>query len=54
VGGSGLLLVNPPYEFDTRMQAWLPELAAVLGGAAAAGGTSAQAGSSIDWILHGH
>jgi len=54
LNGSGLLLVNPPYEFDTRMQAWLPELAAALGGAAAADGASAQAGSSIDWIVHGH
>jgi len=54
LNGSGLLLVNPPYEFDTRMQVWLPELAAALGGVAAASGASAQAGSSIDWILHGH
>lgn len=45
LNGSGLLLVNPPYEFDTRMQLWLPELAAALGG---------ERGSSINWILHGH
>lgn len=59
LNGSGLLLVNPPYEFDTRMQSWLAELASILGaagtrGAAAAAGASTQAGSSIDWIVHGH
>ncbi len=69
LNGSGLLLVNPPYEFDTRMQVWLPELAAALSatgagtanagatasaGAAAAASAGAQGGSSINWILHGH
>jgi 23S rRNA (adenine2030-N6)-methyltransferase len=54
LNGSGLLLVNPPYEFDTRMQVWLPELATVLSGGGAAGSASGHGGSSIDWILHGH
>lgn len=47
LNGSGLLLVNPPYQFDTRTQAWLPELAAVLG-------PGGQGGSGLSWIVHGH
>ena len=46
LNGSGLLLVNPPYEFDTRMQLWLPELGAALGGE--------PGGTAINWIKHGH
>lgn len=30
LNGSGLLIVNPPYQLDERMQAWLPELQARL------------------------
>jgi 23S rRNA (adenine2030-N6)-methyltransferase len=47
LNGSGLLLVNPPFEFDTQMQRWLPEL-----GAALSAGT--QGGSAINWLVHGH
>jgi 23S rRNA (adenine2030-N6)-methyltransferase len=31
LNGSGLLLINPPYLIDTRMQEWLPELHELLG-----------------------
>jgi 23S rRNA (adenine2030-N6)-methyltransferase len=47
LNGSGLLLVNPPFEFDTQVQRWLPELATALG-------AGAQGGTSINWIAHGH
>jgi len=47
LNGSGLLLVNPPFEFDIRMQHWLPEL-----GAALSAGT--QGGTAINWLVHGH
>lgn len=30
LNGSGMLIVNPPYQLDERMQAWLPELQALL------------------------
>jgi 23S rRNA (adenine2030-N6)-methyltransferase len=30
LNGSGLLIVNPPYQIPERMQIWLPELAAIL------------------------
>jgi 23S rRNA (adenine2030-N6)-methyltransferase len=31
LNGSGLLVLNPPYLIDTRMQEWLPELHELLG-----------------------
>jgi 23S rRNA (adenine2030-N6)-methyltransferase len=30
LNGSGLVIVNPPYRVNERMQAWLPELASTL------------------------
>lgn len=30
LNGSGLVIVNPPYRVNERMQAWLPELASAL------------------------
>jgi 23S rRNA (adenine2030-N6)-methyltransferase len=30
LNGSGMLIVNPPYQLDERMQVWLPELRAQL------------------------
>jgi 23S rRNA (adenine2030-N6)-methyltransferase len=30
LNGSGLLIVNPPYQLDERMGSWLPELQARL------------------------
>ena len=31
LNGSGLLIVNPPYQLGERMRVWLPELAGALG-----------------------
>jgi 23S rRNA (adenine2030-N6)-methyltransferase len=41
LNGSGLLIVNPPWQTEERMRAWLPELAAALG-AGASGGTEVR------------
>src|SRR5215472_8864992 len=41
LNGSGLLIVNPPWQIGERSQAWLPELGAALG-AGAAGGTQVR------------
>lgn len=41
LNGSGLLIVNPPWQIEERMREWLPELAASLG-ARAAGGTDVK------------
>lgn len=38
LNGSGMLLVNPPWQIDTRMREWLPALHAVLDPAPARGG----------------
>jgi 23S rRNA (adenine2030-N6)-methyltransferase len=45
LNGSGLLIVNPPYQLDLEMQQWLPELGAALG-------TGRQGGVSVRWISH--
>jgi 23S rRNA A2030 N6-methylase RlmJ len=37
LNGSGLLIANPPYRVEERMQVWLPELQACLGVTAGAG-----------------
>ncbi len=37
LNGSGLLVVNPPWQTAERMRAWLPELAAALGPGPSAG-----------------
>jgi len=47
LNGSGLLLLNPPYQFDDGMRQWLPELGSALG--ADAGG-----GTQLAWITQGH
>ena len=41
LNGSGLLLVNPPWQIEQAMRAWLPELAAALG-AGSSGGTEVR------------
>ena len=41
LNGSGLLIVNPPWQIEAGMRQWLPELAAALG-AAASGGTDVK------------
>ena len=45
LNGSGLLIVNPPYQLDLEMQQWLPELGAALGAAR-------QGGTLVRWIAH--
>ena len=37
LNGSGILIVNPPYQLDERMRVWLPELCACLAPGAGAG-----------------
>jgi 23S rRNA (adenine2030-N6)-methyltransferase len=41
LNGSGLLIVNPPWQIEEAMREWLPELAAVLG-AGSSGGTEVR------------
>ena len=48
LNGSGLLIVNPPYQFDEGLQRWLPQVCAVL---AAAAGASSSAGTALDWLV---
>jgi len=45
LNGSGLLLINPPWQLDVEMQQWLPELGAALGAAR-------QGGTLVRWIAH--
>ena len=45
LNGSGLLLVNPPFGFDTLAQAWLPELGSALG-------ADTHGGTALEWIAH--
>jgi 23S rRNA (adenine2030-N6)-methyltransferase len=45
LNGSGLLIVNPPYQLDAEMAQWLPELGAALGG-------TRQGGTQVQWIAH--
>jgi len=37
LNGSGLLIVNPPWQIEEAMREWLPELAAALGAGSAGG-----------------
>jgi 23S rRNA (adenine2030-N6)-methyltransferase len=45
LNGSGLLIINPPYQLDAEMRQWLPELGAALGAAR-------QGGTLVQWIAH--
>ena len=45
LNGSGLLIVNPPYQSDHEMQRWLPELGAALG-------AGRQGGTLVRWVAH--
>lgn len=45
LNGSGLLIINPPFELDAEMRQWLPELGAALGAAR-------QGGTLLQWIAH--
>jgi 23S rRNA (adenine2030-N6)-methyltransferase len=48
LNGSGLLIINPPFQFDVRAAAWLPELAGLL---APAGAPGYAAGHSLEWLV---
>ncbi|MEO8315649.1 MAG: 23S rRNA (adenine(2030)-N(6))-methyltransferase RlmJ [Pseudomonadota bacterium] len=43
LNGSGLMVVNPPWQFDTDAAAWQPGLHALLGG---------SAGSLVKWLIN--
>ena len=45
LNGSGLLIINPPYQLDAEMGAWLPELGKALG-------TDRQGGTKVSWIAN--
>jgi 23S rRNA (adenine2030-N6)-methyltransferase len=45
LNGSGILIINPPYQLDVEMQQWLPELGSALG-------TDRQGGTLVRWIAH--
>ena len=47
LNGSGLLIVNPPYQLDVEMEQWLPELGTALG---ANLGLSGQGGTRVQWV----
>jgi 23S rRNA (adenine2030-N6)-methyltransferase len=48
LNGSGLLIINPPYQFDTRAALWLPELAGLL---APAGEPGYAAGHCLERLV---
>ena len=43
LNGSGMLVVNPPWQFDTDAAAWQNQLHTLLGG---------SAGSLVKWLIH--
>jgi 23S rRNA (adenine2030-N6)-methyltransferase len=43
LNGSGMLVVNPPWQFDTDAAAWQGELHTLLGG---------SSGSLVKWLVH--
>ena len=45
LNGSGLLIINPPWQLDVEMRQWLPELGAALG-------ATRQGGTLVQWIAH--
>jgi 23S rRNA (adenine2030-N6)-methyltransferase len=45
LNGSGLLIVNPPWQTDVRMSLWQEELRERLGG-------DAGGGSDVKWLIH--
>jgi 23S rRNA (adenine2030-N6)-methyltransferase len=44
LNGSGLLLVNAPWQLDTQMEQWLPELGTLLA-------LDAQGGTAVRWLV---
>jgi 23S rRNA (adenine2030-N6)-methyltransferase len=47
LNGSGLLIVNPPWQIDVRLSLWQEELRERLGG-------DASSGSDVKWLIHEH
>jgi 23S rRNA (adenine2030-N6)-methyltransferase len=45
LNGSGLVLINPPYQFDNRIAHWLPQLARALQ-------VGSEGGSASRWLVH--
>ncbi len=45
LNGSGLLILNPPYQLDAGMRQWLPELGTALG-------ADRHGGTRLEWIAH--
>ena len=45
LNGSGILVVNPPFQCEQRMQHWLPELGQLLG-------ATRTGGTAIRWLVH--
>jgi 23S rRNA (adenine2030-N6)-methyltransferase len=43
LNGSGMLVVNPPWQFDIEAGEWQPQLHDLLGG---------NAGSTVKWLVH--
>lgn len=43
LNGSGMLVVNPPWQFDTDAQQWQADLHQLLGG---------SAGATVRWLVH--
>src|SRR6185369_7445782 len=43
LNGSGMLIVNPPWQFDEEARAWQEELHSLLGG---------SGGSTVKWLIH--
>ncbi|MET0279710.1 MAG: 23S rRNA (adenine(2030)-N(6))-methyltransferase RlmJ [Steroidobacteraceae bacterium] len=43
LNGSGMLVVNPPYQFDTEAESWQPQLHTLLGG---------QASTTVKWLVN--
>jgi 23S rRNA (adenine2030-N6)-methyltransferase len=44
LNGSGMLIINPPFQLDARMEQWLPALANALG-------AEATGGQALKWIV---
>jgi len=44
LNGSGLLVINAPWQLDTQMQQWLPELGTLLA-------VDAQGGTAVRWLV---
>jgi 23S rRNA (adenine2030-N6)-methyltransferase len=45
LNGSGMLIINPPWQLDTRMAVWQEELRELLGG-------DGNSGSEVRWVVN--